>query len=99
MKGRKKKALQIDLDALRKELYVKHLNKIHPVVRRSLEMDGVLDEVCHKLVNLEFQDKRLTYFESSRPDFTRLYDYNMDAYIHVHYNGKNYRFDMRKVEG
>lgn len=99
MKGRKKKALQIDLDGLRKELYVKHLNKIHPVVRRSLEMDGVLDEVCHKLVNLEFQDKRLTYFESSQPNFTRLYDYNMDAYIHVHYNGKNYRFDMREVEG
>lgn len=29
----------------------------------------------------------------------QLYDHNTDLYIHVHYNGKKYRFDAKEVEG
>ncbi|WP_262249857.1 hypothetical protein [Parapedobacter soli] len=86
---RESKKEVIDLQALRQELYIKHSGKIHPTIKKYLETDGVFDEVCHHLVDLEFQDRRLHFPSSGPSDFTRLYDYHTDSYIHVHYRGKN----------
>jgi hypothetical protein len=56
-----------------------------------------LDEVCNLLVNLELEDRRLPYPNQGPIDFTRLYDYWTDSYIHVRYKGKNYRFDTKEA--
>ncbi|GGG96154.1 hypothetical protein GCM10007415_34210 [Parapedobacter pyrenivorans] len=97
-RGRKRKTEVVDLQALRAELYAKHMGKIHPTIKKNLQLDGVLDEVCHHLVDLDFINKRLPYPSRGLDDFTRLYDHNTDLYIHVHYNGKQYRFDAKEVE-
>lgn len=94
MKGiRKRKTEAVDLQTLRRELYTKHMAKIHHAIKQNLQLDGVLDEVCHHLVDLEFRDRRLPYSNEMPNDFTQLYDYRTDSYTHVHYKGKNYRFD------
>lgn len=97
-RGRKRKTEVVNLQALRQELYVKHLDKIHPTIKKNLQIDGVLDEVCHHLVDLDFQERQLPYSFKGLCDFTRLYDYYTDSYIHVHYKGRNYRFDGKEVE-
>ena len=98
-RGRKSKRDVIDLEALRQELYTKHLDKIHPSVKKKLESDEVLDDVCNDLVDLEFQDRRLPYPSRGPSDFTRLYDYHSDSYIHVHFRGKNYGCEAREIIG
>src|SRR5690606_12892077 len=89
-RGRKSKRDVIDLEALRQELSIKHMSKIHPSVKQKLQTDGVLDEVCNHLVDLDFIDRRLPYPSRGHSDFTRLYDYHTDSYLHVHFRGKNY---------
>lgn len=98
-RGRKRKTEVVDLQALRQELYAKHMEKIHPTIKQNLQIDGVLDEVCHHLVDLDFRNKRLPYSSRGSDDFTRLYDYNTDSYIHVYYKGKKYRFDAKEAAG
>lgn len=95
-RGRKRRTEIIDPEVLRQELYAKHLEMMHPTIRKNLQTDGVLDEVCQHLVDLEFRDRRLPFPSRSPNDFTRLYDYRTNSYIHVHYKGKNYRFDAKE---
>jgi hypothetical protein len=96
-RGRKRKTAVFDPQALRQELYAKHMGKIHPTVKKNLQIDDVLDEVCNLLVDLELEDRRLPYPSRGPIDFTRLYDYWTDSYIHVSYKGKNYRFDTKEA--
>ncbi len=96
-RGRKIKTETVNLPVLRQELYTKHMNRIRPTIKKNLQIDAVLDEVCHHLVDLEFQDRRLPSSSEEQNDFTRLYDHGTDSYIHIHYKGKNYRFDGKKA--
>jgi hypothetical protein len=84
----------LTIEELRQQFYADAMKKLHPNIKKNLERDGVLDDVCNGLADYDLQERRIHFMRKST-DMTRLYDYWTDTYIHVHYNGKNYRFDSK----
>lgn len=67
----KRKNEEVNIPALRQDLYAKHQAKLHPIIKKNLEADGVLEAVCNGLVDHELQDRRMnfpTQHRTQRPE-------------------------------